>query len=202
MLNPGYSSSDTKAPENGIWNFRSPRSRRYAAAGILRGSSQDRRGVRARGVLRLSSRRASCDAARHGAFAERLSRRAGATNAPAALRPDGVRAAALSSAPPDRGNLHARSDERRTPRTELWARRLAARDRIFRRRSGDRAGHLCRGRRTDRQRHDLRDARFSRQAFFVQRRADVDRTAAKAAPAFVVWRPLAGQRRTRGAPLA
>ena len=106
-----------------------------AAAGFLRGSPEDRRGVRPRRILRLSSRRASFDAARHGAVAERLSRRGGAAHAPAALRPAGLRAAALSSGAADFGNLHARPDERRAPRAELRPRRLADRNRIFRRRS-------------------------------------------------------------------
>ncbi len=95
----------------------------------LRGPPQDRRSLRSRRLLRLSPGRASCDAARHGAVAERVSRRAGAAHAAAALRTDGVRGAALSSAAADRGNLHARPDERRTAGAQLRPRRFADRAR-------------------------------------------------------------------------
>ncbi len=57
--------------------------------------------------------RSTTDAARHGAVAEHFSRRTGAAHPAAAFRSDGLRGAALSSAAADRGNLHARPDERR-----------------------------------------------------------------------------------------
>ena len=86
-----------------------------AAARLLRGPPADRRSLRPRRLLRLSRRRAPCDAARHGALAQRFlsaSRSAPET----ALRPAGLYAAALSPAAADRGNLHARPDEPRAPR--------------------------------------------------------------------------------------
>ena len=120
----------------------------------------------------------------------------------AALRPDGLRRAALSSAAADLGNLHARPDERRPTGAELRPRRLADRARIFRHRSGGGAGHLQRGRRGDPERAHAQDARFSRQAFQLRQRADGDAAAAEAAPADLVRRARARQRRARGAPRA
>src|SRR5579862_9601409 len=88
------------------------------------------------------------------------------------LRAAGLRAAAVSPGAADRGNLHARPDERRPPGAQFRPRRLADRNRIFRRRSRGAAGHLCRGRRIDPERTDPQDPRFPRQAFRLRQRAD------------------------------
>src|SRR5580692_8944898 len=113
--------------EYGIRRLRPSRSHRAKAAGFLRGPSENRRSLRPRRLLRLSYRRASFDAARHGAVAERLPRRGGAAYQAAALRSAGLRAAAVPSAAADCGNLHARPDERRTPGAEFRPRRLTHR---------------------------------------------------------------------------
>ena len=70
--------------------------------------------------------------------------------------------------------------------------------RIFRRRCRGAAGYLCRGLGRDLARADAQGARFPRQVFFLRQRADGARTAAKAAPAAVVRRARARQRRARG----
>ena len=72
----------------------------------------------------------------HGAIAERVSRRRRAAHAQAAVRAAGLGDAAAPSAAADRGNLHARSAERRPARDRLRPRLGADRARILRRRSG------------------------------------------------------------------
>ena len=71
------------------------------------------RGLRPRRLPRLSPRRASRHADRLRGFAGNFPRRAGAAHRKAALRSVGLSVAVLSSAAADRGNLHARSVERR-----------------------------------------------------------------------------------------
>src|SRR5579883_2515941 len=100
----------TQGSTHGLRHLRPSRPSRRAAAAILRGAAAADRALRPGGLLLVSSRRASLDAARHGALAQRLPRRGRAAHQAAALRPDGLRAAALSSAAPDRGDLHARPD--------------------------------------------------------------------------------------------
>src|SRR5262249_30122603 len=62
-----------------------------------------------------------------------------------ALRPPRLSLAVLSSAAPDRGNLHARPDERRAPRARDRARCLAVRDTRLRPRLRADRGDLPRG---------------------------------------------------------
>ena len=111
---------------------------------LLRGPPQDRRSLRPGRLLRLSPGRASLR--RRSAWRRRpaCSCRGRAAHAPAALRPAGLRAAAAPSAAADRGDLHARSPERRPARHRLRPRLLADRARLLRRGSGGRAGDLCR----------------------------------------------------------
>ena len=82
------------------------------------------------------------------------------------------RAAALSSAAADRGNLHARSDERRAARDRFRPRLLADRARLFRAGAGRRAGDLCRGARSGHQRTDAAEPQLPRQVLPLRRRAD------------------------------
>ena len=60
--------------------------------------------------------------------------------------PDGLRAAALSSAAPDRGDLHARSDERRPPRLGFGRGASPIELGFFGQDAKKRAGDLCRRR--------------------------------------------------------
>ena len=57
----------------------------------------------------------------------------------------GLRAAGASSAAARRGNLHARSSERRPAGGRRWPRGICPRTAVFRHRSGSGAGHVCRG---------------------------------------------------------
>src|SRR6516162_7609459 len=186
--------------DDGIRCLRSPRPLQRRACGLLRGSPENCGGLRSRRVLRLSSRRAPRDAARHGALAERVPRRRGAAYDAASLRSAGVADAAPPPATADRGNLHARPVERRAPRNRLRARRRADRARILRRRSAGRAGDLHRGGRARAQGADPQGARLQGPAIFLQRRADGNRAAAETASPDLVWRSRAGERRARRAP--
>src|SRR6266540_2959652 len=166
----------------------------------LLGSPQDRRGLRSRRVLRVSSRRTPLDAARHGALAERFPCRRGRAHDAPALRTPGLADAAPPSPAADRRNLHARSVERRPARPRLRARRRAYRTRILRRRSAGRAGDLCRGGRARDQGIDPQGAGLRRPAIFLQRGADGARAAAETASPDLVWASRARERRARGAP--
>ena len=135
---------------------------------VLRGSPADRGGLRSRRLLRLSSRRASLDAARHGAVAERVPVGGRAAHPPAAVRPAGLGDAAASSAAADRGNLHARPVERRPAGDRLRPRLGADRDRVLRRRSGRGAGDLRRSGRDRDEGTDPEGARSSGQALHLR----------------------------------
>ena len=122
---------------------RSRRSRRGHARRVLREPAQARRSIRSRRLLHLSRGRASHDAARHGAVAVRVSLGRGAAHEAAPLRAARLRTAALSPAPADRGNLHARPDERRAARVRGGEGHLADRDALLRRRSGALGKNVC-----------------------------------------------------------
>ena len=86
------------------------------------------RSLRPRRPSRLSPRRASLDPARLRRLARAVPRGGSAAHQDIAFRTAGLSVAVLSPAAPDRGNLHARSDERRAPRARRRARRIAVRD--------------------------------------------------------------------------
>ena len=117
-VDAGMKPGMTKA-EPGISNdlivrrLRSSRRVRRAAARFLRGPPEADRALRPARLLLLPGRRASLDAARHGALARACSSRRSRSAPSAQLRPARLHAAALSPDPADRGNLHARPDERR-----------------------------------------------------------------------------------------
>ena len=102
-------------------------------------------GLRPRRLLRLPPRRAPRDAARLRRLAGAVPGRDRAAHDAAALRPAGLSPALLPPGPPDRGNLHARSDERRAVRARHRPRRVAARSGRLRRRLQGGAGDLSRG---------------------------------------------------------
>ena len=122
----------------GVRDFRSRRSPRSAAQRFLRGPLQADRGLRPRRHLRLSLRRAPFDAARHGAVAERVSRRDRPAHQAAALRPAGLHARALPSAAAGGRDLHARPDEPRPLPARHRQGHLADRGRLLRRRLQER----------------------------------------------------------------
>src|SRR5215467_8814397 len=186
---------------HGIRRFRPSRPLRRAALRLVRGAAQADRALRFRRLLRLSPRRASRDAARHNALAQRLPCGGGAAHQAVAVRPDGLRAAALSSAAAARGDLHARPDERRTARRRLRPRRLADRAFLFRPRPQAGTGDLCRRARADRQGDDRADAELRGPVFQVRQGADRGVAAAETASAGVVRRAFAGRGRARDAPL-
>ena len=106
--------------------------------GFLRGPPQADRGLRPRRHLRLPLRRASFDAARHGAVAERVSVRGRPAHQEALVRPAGLHAGALPSAAARRRNLHARPDEPRPLPARHRQGHLADRGRLLRRRLQER----------------------------------------------------------------
>src|SRR5262249_55094736 len=167
--------------ENGIRCLRPPRPLWRRARGLLRGSPEDCGGLRSRGVLRLSSRRAPFDAAWDGALAERVPCRRSAAHDTTSVRSAGLADATPPTAAAYRGNLHARPVERRAPRTRLRARRRADRARILRRRSARCAGDLRGGGRARAQGPDPQGPRLQGPAIFLQRRADGNRAAAETA---------------------
>src|SRR6516162_5740395 len=123
-----------------LWYIRPSGRQRAAADPAFRGPAEAGRGLRSSRVLRLSFGRASQHAAWLCPITRRVSRRGGAANPTIALWPDGLPAAALSSAAADRRDLHARPDERRALYVWGRARHLAGRSRILRRRFRKRYG--------------------------------------------------------------
>src|SRR5262249_60154688 len=107
--------------------------RRHTAQPAVRGPHGACRGVRPLRLSCLPSGRAPRHAVGTGAFARLVHGRAGAADETTALRTAGLSAAALPPAAPDRGNLHARSYERRSSRAGRGARRLADRGWFLRR---------------------------------------------------------------------
>src|SRR5262249_44098478 len=138
-------------------------------------------------------------AVRSAALAERVPCRRNAAHDAASVRSAGLADAAPPPAAADRGNLHARPVERRTPRTRLRPRCRAHRARILRRRSAGRAGDLRRGGRARARGADPQGARLQGPAIFLQRRADGNRAAAETASPDLVWRSCAGERPGRPA---
>src|SRR5215472_12142132 len=129
-------------------------------------------------------RRAPLDAARLRPLARAVSRGGSAAHQDAALRPPRLSLAVLSSAAPDRGNLHARSDERRAARARDRTRRVAVRDSRLRPRFRADRRNLSRGLRTHPQGPCLRQLDLRGQALPISQRADDP--AAAAAPASAV----------------
>ena len=121
--------SAAKAGPHEIRHLRPHRRRGRAARPALRRPADHRRGLRPRGLLRLSRRRASHDAARRRGLAGADLRGAVAAHQETAVRAAGLSAAVLSSAPPDRRGLHDRSVERRALPARRRPRRLDVRDR-------------------------------------------------------------------------
>ena len=187
-----------RSDEPVVWRIRPSRCFRRAAARLLRGPPQARRAVRPARLLLLSRRRASFDAARHGALPERVSLRRRAAHRPAQFRPAGLHAAALSPDPADRGNLHARPDERRALPVRHRQGHLADRDALLRRRSGQLVEDDDRGVRGADARAAEPAARFRRSVLQFPQRADRGRAAAEAASAAVVRRRHAAKRRAAG----
>ena len=127
-----------------IRHLRPPRPQRPAARRLLRGAAEGHRGVRPRRLLRLSRRRAPFHAARHGALAQRVPLRDRAAHQAAALRHLRLCAAGASSAAHDRGNLHARSPQRRPAGDRLRPRLGALRDFLLRAERRGAPADLCR----------------------------------------------------------
>src|SRR4051812_49615188 len=90
--------------------------RRGPARPALRRTAPAARSLRPRRPSRLSSRRASLDPARLRRLARAVPLGGSAAHQDIAFRTSGLSIAVLSPAAPDRGNLHARSDEWRAPR--------------------------------------------------------------------------------------
>ena len=116
----------------------------------------------------------------------------------AALRPAGLSAAVLPSAAPDRGNLHARSDERRAPPARRRARRVAVRDPRLRPRLREDRRDLSRGLPAHAQGPRRRRADLRRQALPVPQRADDPAAGAAPASAAVVRHHDPGERGLAG----
>ena len=152
--------------------------------------------VRPARLLLLSGRRASFDATRHGALPERVPFRRRAAHQAAQFRPAGLHAAALSPDPADRGNLHARSDERRALPVRRRQGHLADRGALLRRSIRTSSAKmfieafevLMRGLAKP-------HARFRRRVLPLQERAAGGRAAAEAASAAVVRRRHAAKHR-------
>src|SRR5258705_1132185 len=133
-----------RARTNEIRRFRPPRSERSSPASLLRGAAENRRGLRSLRLSRLSSRRASLDAARPRRLAQRVPRRRRATHPQTALRSAGLYASAPPPAAPGRGDLHARPAQQGALRARRGPRHFADRDRLLRRRSRPPAEDLSR----------------------------------------------------------
>ncbi len=114
------------------------------------------------GFHALSPGRAPRDAARHGAVAQRVSRRGRPTHPPAAVRPAGLYPQPVSSAARRGRDLHARPDERRSARGRHRPRHFVLRAALLWRRSDQCPGDLCRSPRGDPAGADPADGEFRR----------------------------------------
>ena len=168
-----------------------------AAQGLLRGPAEADRGLRPRRHLRLSLRRASFDAARHGAVAERLSLGRRAAHQAAAVRAAGLHAGALPSAAARRRNLHARPDEPRPVPARHRQGHLADRARLLRRRLQERRQDVRRVARHRPAGADHQARRLRGRVLQLQECAVRGRVLPEAASAAVVRRGQSGQRRAR-----
>ena len=160
--------------------------RRDPARPALRRPAPTARSLRPRRPSRLSSRRASLDTARLRRLARAVPRGGSAAHQDIAFRTSGLSVAVLSPAAPDRGNLHARSDERRAPRARRRARRVAVRDQSLWPRLREYRGDLSRGLPAHSQGARIGRAHVRGKALPVPQRADDPAAGAAAASAAVV----------------
>ena len=174
-------------------DIRPHRRRGRAARPALRRPAHDRRGLRPRGLLRISRRRAPLDAAGRRRLAGADHGGARLPHQEPALRPAGLSAAVLPSAAPDRRGLHARPDERRALPARRRTRRLDVRDRGLRPRLHQDPGDVPRGVPGAAQGLRLGRTEFAGRVLQVRQGADDPQAGAEAASAAVVRRDAAEQ---------